>query len=527
MGTSSQSLALSGDEHRGGTEAMFDSVMVLCEFNADGGFEFILDDDRKLFVPERIDGESTLGQLCARFAKDDAAVSRYHIKGWSILNQLRLLDAQEIATAWDVHARGEVRLAEISNLNVVANYLLHHIVALKLAERAGANESSSDLRRALMYEAMAVGYLQDAMSSGHMMVPLTDSFQFMHPTNNRKTHDAFSNDGVYVMNSKGEVWLTFGDKVSLWYYASRKSVERAMQTSLKELLLVFLAAGSGDLPAGLEEWTFEHIGLDWQDVVIEWTEILDGVAYYSDLNLPTLMLMPMPISATWSTKTGGYAGSFSPGRFHYPQLADSGYHDPSLGEGELDALYRRVDMPRWLVFSTPRKQGVEETIKNDKDVASVRYLQRRSYKPAYSGGLASVSTGWASNQTGDGIIVGVGLGYGLLDDFTAIKKVSVNFDVYPGYDDRDRLILSPSMQFALQLPTASRWQVVRNGRFELGWAWSVREPFVSDGFRFGWGLEPGTIPLGFTNAGVTFRFKYQWLFLDETKQGLQLELVLH
>lgn len=518
--------AIDVSEHSQIASTSLDTVMTACGFMTPRGYRFMLDDDRFVELERELADSSTIGDLCAIYAKDDRALSRYHIKGWTVYNQLRLLSAVEIGSAWELHQSGVASSAELSDHNVVANYLLHHYIALRLAQRAGEAVSEADLRRALVYEAMALGFLHDAFSSGHMMVPLTDRFQFFHPTNSRKTHDAFSNDGIYVMNSKGDAWLTFGDKLAGWYAATAHAVENATRTSILELVLVFLAAGDGDLPDGVSDWVYENIGFDWQDVVVGWPALLDGVEYYDELHLPTLMQIPMPISATWSVDTG-ISGSLSAERFHYPQLADSGYHDTTLDDSERRALYRRADMPRWLVYSKLRQRSPEDLIREDATVASVRYMQKRDYDPAMAGIIISGSFGWATYQKADGAIYGAGIGYGVFDDLTILNKLSVILNVYPGYDESDRILLSPALQFGIVLPGEPLGLFARN-HIEMGWAWGVSEdPLDSNGFRFGLGLDPWTIPFGFTNAGVTIRLKYQWMFLESVKDGPQVEFILH
>lgn len=521
--TSTPASALEEMEHRLFTRLGIDSVMIACGYAQEAdSFRIAFDYERALALPRALAGGADFGDLCAYYARDDRAAERYHIKGWSVFNQLRLLHAADIERAWQRGIAGEPTSLEIEALNVVANYLVHHVVAMRLARMAGEQWSEETLRRAFIYEAMAIGYLEDAFSSGHMLVPLDDRWTFLHPTNTRKTHDAFCFDGVYQMNSKGEVHLGFGDKLAAWYAPTSFAITDAVRSSLYELLAVLLAAGDGELPDAMADWTYENVGIDWQDVVSGWTDVRDGVEYYKDLHLPTLLLVPMPISATWSVRTGGVGE-----RFDYPQLADSGLHDPTLDDREKNALYERSAMPSWLVYRKLRRTPPRELIRSDPEVASVRYLQDRSYPPAFAGLLVSAASGWATRQRGRGVVDGVGLGYGLLDEFTVVRKVSVNLDFYPSYDEADRMLLSPSVQLALKLPFHVPFRLIDTGRFETGWAWGLKEAFDANGFRFGWGLEPATIPLGFTNAGVTVRVKYQWMFLETRKAGPQIELVLH
>ncbi|HER19989.1 MAG TPA: hypothetical protein ENO14_02980, partial [Chromatiales bacterium] len=111
--------------------------------------------------------------------------------------------------------------------NVVANYLVYHAIAIRCAEESvrGAADNmprtlpghTEWIERALVYEAVALGYLADAFSSSHLLTPVHLPMARLQDANVRAAHEFFATQGAYVSNSMGDVWRTFGDGLMTWY----------------------------------------------------------------------------------------------------------------------------------------------------------------------------------------------------------------------------------------------------------------------------------------------------------------------
>ena len=279
------------------------------------------------------------------------------------------------------------------NQNVVVNYFVHHYLALQFAKTAGETEESGkeDLRRALVYEARAQSYLRNAFYAGHMLVPIYYPLFALHSRNIREAHDFYRNTGVFVINARGDAWQTFGGAILQTHEPTYRYILEASLTSLRELFLVYYTSISdGTIPKYLisdemplerlkkrviETWTadgyyrqiffgyYASIGNGTvlkrfipedtpvekiRETIKKWTSIEKIENYYSNDTggMPTLLLLPMPISATWSERLPEKDDHDIHRRFHYPQLRDEELHDPSLKN---KPLYAKKDVPQWLI----------------------------------------------------------------------------------------------------------------------------------------------------------------------------------
>ncbi len=81
----------------------------------------------------------TFGNIAAFFSGDDLAQSRCHMKGNTIMQQLDPLSASYIDEVWDriKNAPDDIQGLEVTNQNVVFNYLLYHLIALRFASFSG------------------------------------------------------------------------------------------------------------------------------------------------------------------------------------------------------------------------------------------------------------------------------------------------------------------------------------------------------------------------------------------------------
>ena len=474
------------------------------------------------------DGRS-FGDLAAWMAKDDRSLSRYHHRGRTILEQLAPVTANVLEEAYQKHKDADLGLAEHKGASVIANYLIHHHIALRYAWEAAAKKAGDGLRRALAYEAIAQGYLTDAFSGGHILVPVPDRFATLNRDNLRKAHNQYGSDGVYVINSRGDVWRTFGDNLLFWYGPSRRFVFEACKTSIREVFLSYFIATQNEVVGRVVPAWFDGVS-DAETMrarVREWSAPNDGAHYYVDQRMPSLTLLPMAVTATWSVQSGHVDAHGIRKRFHYPQLRDAGLHDPDLKGVDTDFLYSEDVVPAWLIPEQLRDNEPRQLIRNDPGIASVRFIQERHFPPSYAGLLTSVGSGIAFGEEKDGLATSVGLGYGVLNDFFLLNKLSVDVVFNPNFAEDRRMLLSSTFRTGIALPLRIPYDVVQASRVELGYAWGLRSPFKDHGVKLALGLESPTIPLLFTYAGITLRAKYQWLFFGERISAVLFEVVLH
>lgn len=486
--------------------------------------------------------EETFGEVCAQFAGKDSSAARYQRRGKTIMEQLKPLSASFIERVWSEHSQAaSVKTqenygavvppfsAEQPDQNVIVNFFLHHTIALRLAKIAGEKKDKKDeaLRRALHYEARAMSYMMDSFAAGHLLVPVGDSLFGLHPVNNRTAYNFYRNEGAYVINSKGDVWQTFGNRILQWHAPTYRKVTEACMTSLRELFLVyFVSADDLDIPEKLKQWGQSVAsGLSLEELVNQWTSTRNGEEYYSNFQMPTLLLLPMPVSASWSVRTDEIDEHGIHRRYHYPQLSEPGFHDPGLHGIDREFLYPRAAVPDWMVPDLLTTQNPTELIKSHPDVASVRFHQTRNFLPSYKGLLFCLGGGPAFKKRGGGFGSKIGLGYGLVGSLLLIQNASVDLAIIPAFDEGRRFLLTPSLGFSLKLPNPFNfWD---SYRFEIGYALGLRSPYKEDGLKFAFGIEFPTIPLGFTYAGLTIRLMYQRFSLERTLHGIFLDFVLH
>jgi hypothetical protein len=525
------------EEHRQVADSALAAVLAECGVAMQDSFTFAVGRDFSIRLEKSLWENKTFGEICAWFSGKDVARSRVHERARTILQQIQSLPSALIEAAWQKHGVSNasaasatsswpaVKSAELSQQNVVVNYLLHHLMALRFAEMAGQAGSTGEetLRRALIYEAMALGYLSDAFSAGHLLASQSDALSGLHWINNKQAHDFYTNEGVYVINSRGDAWQTFGDKQMRWHAPTYRPVLEACTTSLRELFLVYYAsAGSGAVPESLKKW-WQAVSADTPvgTIVSAAKMTQDGEKYYSTTRLPALLLLPMPVSATWSKRTDKADEHGIHPRKHYPQLREAGFHDPDLATIDTEFLYPRaaVDSSMFLAFLS--SQSAKDLIKSHPDIASVRYVQERNFPPSFIGPLLSVGGGMAFKEGERGSGTAIGLGYGFFDDYLFVKKFSLEIALMPSLHERRRTLLASALGLGIKLP----WSAALHT--EGGHAWGLRAPFEAHGWKFAAGIDSPTIPLGFTYAGLTARLQYQWLWLDPTLHGAFIELILH
>lgn len=530
---SSPSLAWEKDEHRQIADEAFAAVVAECGLEIQQMFMTPSAETRSVRLGKTLWRGQTFGEISAWASGKDVSRSRFHERGRTIAQQLASLSASTIEAIWSEQIKTDpwppLLSAELPKHNVMANYIVHHITALRFAQIAGQEKESGEetLRRALVYEAMAQSFLADTFSSGHMLVPLNDAFSKLHPINNREAHDFFRNEGAYVLNSRGDVWQTFGDKLLYWYAPTHRHVLEACVTSLRELFLVFYVSKNTEtMPEGLKEWAQSlSPGTSVEEMVKNWTGIQDGEKYYSDVRMPALLLLPVPVSATWSVRSDEVDEHGIHRRKHYPQLRERGLHDPDTEGMDLDFLYPKEAVPEWMIPDFLANHAPADIVKSYPDIASVRYIQPRDFPPSYKGTLFHLGGGTIFDSHGSGFGSMAGLGYGLTDELFVFNKISLDLKVMPSFDEGRRFLISPTFGFGLNLPAPFKlWKAYR---FEIGYAFGLRSPYGENGWNLAFGIESPTIPLGFTYSGLTLRLLYRTYHLERTIQGIFFELVVH
>jgi len=484
--------------------------------------------------------------LVRDYAKDDKDPARYHRYLESVQDQLTrvgvgVLQAAEASCFNPLIGNDspgtwpDVQSFEKNSLGVVGNYLLHHWLALRYAQLAANRPPvrTALMVRALVYEARAQGYLLDAFSASHMLLPNWNLLSWLHPVNLRVLHDSYRMSGVFVINSRYQVWQTFGDGVLKWYPYSFGQVSEACKASLLEVIAsLYVAIGSG-APSELDTWVLgEYPGGDGWVKAQSWLEVREGSEYYGELRMPSLLRIPMPITAAWSVRSGE---DFSPPgadpevkeRTYFPQLAEAAYHDPTLEPYLTGALYSLDAVGSWLVLPQLATQTPEAIVKNDPDVASVRYVQQFSKTPSYKGILVIGGAGYMFHGPGIGGFVSLGAGWGFVDEVVrmrwlpSLRRGSFEVRYLGGFQPSDGDILGGAVTIQLELPTFADLHA------EAGYAWGIQAPMARHGPTLGIGVVSNSLRIPGTYLGALARLKYEALFLEEISGGVFLEVVVH
>jgi hypothetical protein len=490
------------------------------------------------------------GAICAWSARDDGAMARRHERGRTVLEQLRGLTEARLDSLVSVAAGGDsalfspdprhaaARLEGLESENPVACFLQYHLIALRLVRTVGltfAVTRSRQLRRALVYEAIAQGYLTDAFAAGHLMTPAGARPTGFDPVNLRHAHDYHSRLGAYVLNARGETWQTFGDQLLLWYGPSFSHVFEASITSLRELLLVYAAACDIPLPTALGGWADSvsraEYSIPWRSLARGWCVTRDPPNLFWG-RMPSLVLLPTPAVATWSVRTDELDEHGIRKRHHYPQLRESGGHDPTLDPEDVARLPSRASVTGRMIPDTLFKTDPLALVREHWDFASVRFAQPADPPPSFAGLNAMAGVVRYEEASGGGTDHSLGLGFSPVGE-TQVFVDRVSADVVlltPDHGPRPRstvlkLGASPALPyFGIWREWGLRW--LDRVRFEAGHAWTRGAGVPADGNHYAVALESPTIPLGFVYAGLTLRLGYQWTSLDRPRRGLDVRMVL-
>ena len=473
-------------------------------------------------------GES-FGKISAIFSGDDISQSRCQIRGYTINQQLEPLSAEFIDKVWEriKNSPDDIKSVEVVNQNVVYNYLLYHIIALRFAELSGKKHNADDeyIRYSLIYEAVAQSYLSDAFSAGHLLLYLFDYLAPFSNYNNQVTHDFYCSEGVYVLNAQGDCWRTFGDKLMQWYSPSFNRVLEACVKSLHELFLVYFVSNNISLSQQLSKWIKSIAnGITIEELSDSWVTTNDGVKYYSEIKMSALLCMPMPIAATWSVRIDQIDSYGIHKRKHYPQLSEEKFHDPDINDIDTEFLYSRSSIPDWMIPEFLPNDTLQNLIRYHPDVASVRYIQKRYLPPSYQGYLLSAGGTIVFSDDKNNFGASLGIGWGVADEFLfIITKPSLIVSAMYLFSDNREWLLMADMGFGINIPVFNMFYP----RFEFGYSWGFQSPYNGGAGKIALGLDSKTLPLGFTYAGLTFRLKYQFIFFDKTLSSPVFEIILH
>jgi len=526
---STETFSWEKQEHKILADLAFDSTLSFCGINANDSLIFFPGKTGSITFNKMIWNNQSFGNISASFSGDDISQSRCQIKGYSIKQQLEPLTALLIDKVWNEikETPEKIQSIEVSNQSAVFNYLLHHLIALRFARLAGEEDNEKEsLRYALIYEAIAQSYLSDSFSAGHLLLKVSDFLAPLNYMNIQIAHDYYCSEGVYVINSLGECWQTFGDKLLQWYPYSFNQVFEACTISLRELFLVYFSSFENiEIPVNLNKWARSIAdSVTPEELSNRWLTTNDGVKYYSEIKMPALLYIPMPVAATWSVRTEkrDEYGIFQ--RKNYPQLFEENFHDPDLNEIDMDFLYPRSSIPDWMIPEFLPNDTLQNLIKYNPNVASVHYVQDRYLPPSYQGYLLSAGGTYVFADGKDKFGTTLGLGWGFSDEFLFILiKPAFFISTMKLFGNNQEWVLMADIGVGINAPVFR----IMKPHIEIGYAYGFQSPFNGSAGKYALGFDSETLPLGFTYAGLTFRLKYQFIFFDKTLQSPVLEIILH
>ena len=517
------------NEHRILANLVLDSTLSFCDIKFNDSLIFFPGQNKDILLGKKLWNRELFGKISALFSGDDISQSRCQVRGYTILQQLEPLSSEFIDKVWEriKNSPEDIKSVEVANQNVVFNYLLYHLIALRFAEISGKEpyDGNEFIRYSLIYEAAAQSYLSDAFSAGHLLLYFPEFLAPFSSHNNEIAHDFYCSEGVYVLNAQGNCWRTFGDKLMQWYSPSFNRVVEACVKSLSELFLVYFISNNIEIPEHPGKWAKSiDSELSANELIEPWLISNNGDRYYSEIKMPALLCIPMPVAATWSFRTEKVDRFGIHKRKQYPQLKEEKFHDPDLSEIDTMFLYSGSSVPAWMIPEFLPNESLQNLIRYHPDVASVRYLQNRFLPPSYQGLLLSAGVTTVFNDDKNKFGASLGIGCGFADEFLfVITKPSLILSAMYFFSDNKEWLLLADMGFGISTPIFS----ILYPRFEFGYSWGFQSPYKGGGGMIALGLDSETLPLGFTYAGLTLRFKYQFIFFDKTLSSPLLEIILH
>lgn len=159
--------------------------------------------------------DGKLAKLDIRYALFAASnLSHFYEYNKTMAQQLRHFDTALIRLCQSPGLVAGI-FKKLDRTNALNMYVTLHGVAMDLAEQGGSlarqgrsAEARTRLFYALLFNAFADHFLEDAFAAGHLVVNRSVLASF---TNNKALHDFYCEHGCTVTNSKGEVWHAYGD----------------------------------------------------------------------------------------------------------------------------------------------------------------------------------------------------------------------------------------------------------------------------------------------------------------------------
>ena len=121
---------------------------------------------------------------------------------------------------------------------------------------------------------------------------------------------------------------------------------QACEYSLNEVMITYHVMAAEPMPDGLWQWLSKvapEVRAD--ELVAAWLLNRSGAEYFDEVRMPTLMLIPMPMAASWSIRTEMTDEHGIRRRQHYPQLREDGMHDPDDEGIDEEFLYACSSIP--------------------------------------------------------------------------------------------------------------------------------------------------------------------------------------
>ncbi len=539
-----QALAFTSEEHKTVADSVFCSVIrQISILGSDSNYSLNCGGVAINLSHPLGDGKS-FGALVAELANDDFVKERFHNRGQTVMEQIQPLSRTLIDDL------GQQALASDSEMfslnkhfrtkdkcqvdNVVARYLAYHLVAIKFAANDFSPKLDGDfcLQQALTWEALAEGYLADCFSSGHMVLCWNDPLAVIHQRNLREAHRHHSFQGIFVINAKGDVWQAFGDGVLFWNDPSYHHLFEASQASLNEVLIAFHIGQNCQLPAKLNDWLKQNgAPLADEELLEKWLRSPVIELYHTQQPpalLPSLMHLPMPVTATWSRHIESATSEGFARRQHFPQFSASGFYDSTLIGLDKTFLYQPSSVPSWLIpepFQARPAASPQYLVRSDPDWASVQFVQDLYDAPSYKGAL--VYFGYEGVFENDQNQPVFGLGKGLMEEALLIKNIDIRIQYHFNAGLIRQDVLATPFGGTIINPISSKLgSLIKGIRVESGPALMLGED-PSFGIAFAFGLASNAIPLGFTYAAATFEIVYFGYTPTNDIHGAGLRVILH
>ena len=123
------------DEHHILANLAFDSTLSFCGIKFTDSLIFLPGQGVDILLGKEFWNGESFGNIAAIFSGDDVSQSRCQVRGYTINQQLEPLSAEIIDNVWEriKNSPDDIKSVEITDQNVVFNYLLYHLIALRFA----------------------------------------------------------------------------------------------------------------------------------------------------------------------------------------------------------------------------------------------------------------------------------------------------------------------------------------------------------------------------------------------------------